>query len=175
MWKIAAIVVPCLVIAVLLLAATQSDTFRVQRRATIRATPEKVFLYLNDLHQWSAWSPYDALDPQMKRAFSGAAAGRGAVLDWDGNSKAGTGRLEIIESSPPHRVAMRVDMAKPFAAHNTVEFTLVANGEQTDVTWAMSGPNPYFGKVMHLFGIMDRLLGKEFETGLANLKTIAER
>jgi uncharacterized protein YndB with AHSA1/START domain len=175
MWKFVAVGLLCVVVAVLVLAAFRSDTFRVQRTATIAATPERLFSYLNDLHQWSAWSPYDALDPQMKRTFSGAAQGPGAVFEWQGNSKAGTGRMEITESSAPHRVVIKLDMAKPFEAHNIVEFTLVPRGEQTDVTWAMSGPNPYFGKVMGLFGIMDRLLGKEFETGLANLGAVAAR
>jgi uncharacterized protein YndB with AHSA1/START domain len=175
MWKIAAIIVLGLITGVLLFAATRPDTFRVQRSATINATPEKLFAYINDLHQWSAWSPYEALDPQMKRTFSGAAVGPGSAFDWEGNSKAGAGRMEITESSAPHRVAIRLDLAKPFEAHNQVEFTLIGKGGQTDVTWAMTGPNPYFGKIMEVFGMMDRLLGKEFETGLANLKAVAER
>jgi hypothetical protein len=173
MWKFIAIVLIGVAI-VLLIAATQSSTFRVQRTAIIRARPEKVFSYINDLHQWRAWSPYDAHDPQMKRVFSGANDGPGAVLEWAGNRKAGTGRLEITGSSSPNRVAMKLDLTQPLEAHNRLEFTLVPRGAFTEVTWAMTGPNPFFGKIMQVFGIMDRILGKEFDTGLAHLKAVAE-
>jgi carbon monoxide dehydrogenase subunit G len=174
MLKIIALVVVVLVAAVLIYAATKPDTFRVQRSASIKAPPEKIFPLINDLHSWGAWSPYEKKDPAMKKTYSGAANGLGAVYEWEGNKDIGKGRMEIAESSPPSRVMMKLDFVKPFEAHNIVEFTLEPNGDSTDVTWAIHGPSPYMSKVMCLFFDMDSMVGKDFETGLANLKTVAE-
>ena len=111
----------------------------------------------------------------MKRAYSGAASGQGAMYAWDGNKEVGSGNIEITQSSPPSKVTMRLNMIKPFDAHNIVEFTLQPQGGATNVTWAMHGPSPYISKVIGLFCSMDRMIGKDFETGLANLKTVAEK
>jgi len=175
MIKIIALVVVVLVAALLIFAATKPDTFRVQREASIKAPPEKIFAQINDLHRWGSWSPWEKLDPAMKRTHSGATQGKGAVYEWDGNHNVGKGRMEITDTSPPSKVVIKLDFVKPFEAHNIAEFTLEVNGDFTNVTWAMHGPNPYLAKVVHTIFSMDRMVGKQFETGLANLKTIAEQ
>lgn len=171
---IASIVV-ILLAALLGFAATRPDTFRVQRTAQINAPPEKIFPFINDLHQWSAWSPYERKDPAMKKTLTGAANGPGAAYAWDGNNEVGQGRMEITAATPPSAVTLKLDFAKPFEAHNLVEFTLAPDGEATNVTWAMHGPSPYIAKLMGLFFSMDKMVGTDFESGLANLKTVAER
>lgn len=175
---IAVVVVLLLVVgigAVLAFAATKPDTFRVERRTSIKAPPEKIFAFLNDFHRYEAWSPYEKLDPAMKRTYSGTANGRGAVYVWESNGKAGVGRMEIADASPPSKVRINLDFVKPFEASNVVEFTLEPRGDLTNVTWAMHGPSPFFAKVMHVFFNMDSMVGKDFETGLANLKALMEK
>jgi uncharacterized protein YndB with AHSA1/START domain len=175
MVKIIAVIVVVLIAALLIFAATKPDTFRVQRSASIKAPPEKIFALINNVHSWGSWSPWEKMDPAMKRTHSGAANGKGAVYEWEGNNKVGKGRMEITETSPPSRVTIKLDFIKPFEAHNIAEFTLDATGGSTNVTWAMHGPSPYIAKVMHVFFNMDSMVGKNFETGLTNLKTIAEK
>jgi len=170
------IVVVVLIGALLAYAATRPDTFRVERVATIKAPPEKVFALINDLRRWESWSPWEKKDPAMRRSFGGdATSGRGAAYAWEGNSDVGQGRMEIAESVAPSRVRIRLDFVKPFEAHNLVEFTLEPGGDSTNVTWAMHGPNAYLAKVMQVFFSMDKMVGKDFETGLANLKALAEK
>ena len=173
MFKIIAIAVVVLIAALLAFAATRPDTFRVQRTTSIKAPPEKIFALLNDFHSWSAWSPWEKMDPAMKRSYSGATSGEGAVYEWEGNSKVGKGRMEIADASPS-KVTVNLDFLKPFEAHNVAEFTLRSKGDSTDVTWTMHGPNLYISKVMSVFVSMDKMIGKDFENGLANLKTLAE-
>jgi uncharacterized protein YndB with AHSA1/START domain len=172
---IVAVVLLVAVAAILVLAAMKPDTFRVVRSTTVKAPPEKIFPLIADFRAWSAWSPWEKRDPALKRSYGGSASGKGAVYEWEGNSKVGRGRMEIIDAPPPSRVAIKLDFLKPFEAHNTAEFTLTPRGNTTDVTWAMHGPNLFIGKVMSLFVSMDRMIGKDFETGLANLKAEAER
>jgi uncharacterized protein YndB with AHSA1/START domain len=160
--------------AVLVFGATQPDSYGLQRVITIGAAPEKVFALLVDFRHWPRWSPFESLDPAMKRTYSGAASGPGAVYEWNGNGRAGEGRMEITEASPPSRATIKVDFLRPFVAHNENRFTLEAQGGSTKVTWAMSGTRPYVLKVMSLFVSPDKLLGKHFETGLANLKAAVE-
>src|SRR5882672_5012099 len=174
MLKKIAIVVVVLIAGVLAYSATKPDTFRVQRSTSIKAPPEKIAAALSDFHGWEAWSPWEKMDPAMKRSYSGAAKGKGAAYAWEGNSKVGQGRMEITEAAPS-RVAMDLDFVKPFEAHNKVVFTLTPKGDTTEVTWAMQGPVPYPAKVMHVFVDMDSMVGKQFETGLANLKAISEK
>jgi carbon monoxide dehydrogenase subunit G len=174
MLKIIAIAVVVLVAAVLLFAATRPDNFSVQRTTSIKAPPEKIFALINDLHRWGSWSPWEKMDPEMKRTYSGAASGKGAVYAWQGNSKVGGGRMEISDTSPPSKITIRLDFVKPIEGHNTAEFTLEPKGDFTNVTWTMYGPTSYIAKVMGIFVSMDKMIGKEFETGLANLKTVAE-
>jgi uncharacterized protein YndB with AHSA1/START domain len=175
MFKKIAIVVVVLVAALLAFAATKPDTFRVERSATIKAPPEKIFPLLNDFQRWETWSPWEKKDPAMKRTFSVVSGGKGAVYSWEGNKEVGQGRMEISDSVPPSRLAIKLDFLKPFEAHNMVEFTLAPQGDATSVTWAMQGPSPYFMKIMHVFLDMDSMVGKDFEAGLANLKAVAEK
>jgi hypothetical protein len=169
------IVAVVLLAALFIYAATRPDVFRVHRVANIKAPPEKIVPLINDLHGFGSWSPYEKLDPAMKRTFSGAPSGKGAVYEWDGDKNVGQGRMEISDTSPPSKVTIRLDFLRPFEAHNMVEFTLAAKGDYTDVTWAMQGPVPYPAKVIHVFFDMDSMVGKDFETGLANLKSISEK
>jgi uncharacterized protein YndB with AHSA1/START domain len=175
MLKTIAIGIVVLVAAVLIVAATRPDTFRVERTAAIKATPEKIFPFLNDFHKGQEWSPYEKKDPAMKRTYSGAASGKGSLYGFEGNKEVGTGRLEIIESVPPSRVVISLDMQKPFEGHNIIEYTLEPKGDGTNFTWAIHGPLSYPGKVMCLFVNMDKMMGKDFEAGIANLKTIVEK
>ena len=174
---IALIVVVVLVVALAALlgfAATRPDTFRVQRQASIKDPPEKIFALVNDFDKWSSWSPYEKRDPAMQRTRSGAATGKGAVYEWDGNNKVGKGRMEITDTSAPYKVMIKLDFFRPFEGHNVAEFTLEAKDGATNVTWAMYGPAAYIGKVMGIFFSMDSMIGKDFATGLANLKALCE-
>jgi uncharacterized protein YndB with AHSA1/START domain len=175
MFKYIGIAVVVVIAAVLALAATRPDTFRVERSTTIKAPPEKVYALIDDFHQWQQWSPWERLDPAMKRQHGGAPKGKGALYGWEGNKEVGKGQMEITEATPPSRVVIKLDFLAPFEAHNTAEFVLAPQGDATTVTWAMSGPNLFIGKVMSLFASMDRLVGKDFERGLANLKAVAEK
>jgi uncharacterized protein YndB with AHSA1/START domain len=172
---VVAVLLVLVVAAVLVLAATKPDAFRVERTATIKAPPEKIFALINDLHGWGAWSPYEKKDPAMKRTFSGAASGKGAIYEWDGNKNVGKGRMEITETSPPSRIRIKLDFISPFEGHNAAEFTMAPKGDATSVTWAMDGPAPFISKVMQVFLNFDSMIGKDFEEGLANLKTLAEK
>jgi uncharacterized protein YndB with AHSA1/START domain len=163
------------VAAILIFATTKPDSFSVQRTATIKAPPEKIFPLINDYRSWMSWSPWEKKDPAMKRTYSGAASGKGSVYEWEGNKEIGQGRMEIAEVSPPSHVAIDMHFIKPFDSFSTAEFTLQPKGDSTDVTWSMHGPNAYISKIITIFVSMDKMIGKEFETGLANLKTIAER
>lgn len=161
--------------AVLIFAATRPNNFRIARTTRIDAAPEKIFPLINDYRSWAMWSPYEKMDLAMTKTFSGSATGVGSVYEWDGNKNIGKGRMEIIDASPSSRIAIKLDFFKPFEAHNTAEFTLVPQGGATDVTWAMHGPRPFMMKVMGLFFSMDKMVGGQFEEGLANLKSVAER
>ena len=175
MLKKIALVIVALIAVVLIYASTRPDSFSVQRSATIKAPPEKVFALINDFHNWPAWSPWEKLDPAMKRTHSGAAAGQGAVYAWLGNSDVGEGRMEITESVPSSKVGIKLDFITPFESKNTTLFTLQPQGDSTQVAWLMQGPAPYVTKLMTVFVSMDKMIGKDFEAGLANLKANAEK
>ena len=160
-----------LVAGILGFAATRSDKYRVDRSARIDAPPDKVFALLNDFRQWPKWSPWEELDPDMNRTHSGATSGKGAIYEWNGNKKVGQGRMEITESVPSQKLALKLDFIKPFEAHNVTEFTLTPQGSGTDLNWAMIGSKPYMMKVMGLFMNLDNMVGRDFEKGLAKLKT----
>ena len=168
------IVVALAIAAVLVLASRKPDTFRVQRSASIDAAPEKIFPLISDFHQWRTWSPWEERDPDLQRSFSGAASGKGAVYQWQGNRNVGSGRMEILDAPLAQRVVIKLDFLKPFEAHNTAEFTLTPQGRSTNVIWLMHGPAPLMSKVMQLFMNMDEMIGKDFAAGLANLKRVAE-
>jgi hypothetical protein len=163
------------VIALLAFAATRPDTFRVQRSIRILVPAEKVFAFLVDFRRWSAWSPWEGRDPGMKRSLSGAQTGKGSVYEWSGNSKVGQGRMEIVEATAPSSMRVQLDFLKPFEAHNMAEFVLSPDGGSTDVTWAMYGPSPFISRLMGVFMSMDRMVGRDFEAGLASLKAAAEK
>jgi uncharacterized protein YndB with AHSA1/START domain len=175
MIKTIAIVLGLLIAALLIYAATKPDSFRIERSTTIKAPPEKVFALINDFHQWEAWSPWEKIDPALKRTYSGAPSGKGAVYEWDGNKEIGQGRMEITESTPASKVALKLDFVKPFEAHNMVDFTLATQGDSTTVTQAMYGPSPYISKLMTTFFSMEKMVGGKYEEGLANLKVLAEK
>jgi uncharacterized protein YndB with AHSA1/START domain len=178
MFEVIAIIAVVLAVAiaiVLILAATKPDTFEVRRAATVKAPPEKIFAAISDFHQWGSWSPWENKDPAMQRSYGGAASGRGAVYAWEGNKNVGSGRMEILEASPPSKIVIKLDFLKPFEAHNTAEFTMLPQGNATSITWLMHGPASFMVKVMHVFINMDRMVGKDFEAGLANLKRLAEK
>jgi len=159
---------------VLVLAAMQPDQFRVQRSAAINAPPEKIFPLISDLKAWTAWSPFEK-DAAMKRTYSPSTSGKGAAYAWDGNSQVGAGNVLITDAPAPSRVSLNLNMVRPLEVHNAVDFTLTPAGESTTVTWAMRGEVPYFAKVIHVFMNMDKMVGGEFEKGLANIKAIAEK
>lgn len=174
MFKIIAITVIVLIVGVLIVAAMQSNTFRIQRSVSIKAAPERIFPFLNDFEKAMAWSPYEQKDPDMKRRFDGATGGKGAVYEFEGNKDVGAGRIEIIESVPYEKVTLRLDMLKPMKASNTVEYRLESKGGATEVTWAMHGEAPLISRVVCLFLNMDKMVGGDFEKGLASLKSLVE-
>ncbi len=175
MLKIIAIILVVAVAGVLILAATKPDTMHVERSIAIKAPAAKIFPFINDYKQWTAWSPYETKDPGMKRTYGAITAGKGAEYAWEGNKEVGQGSMQIEDSQPPGRVDIRLDFVKPFEAHNKVAFTLLPEGDSTKVTWAMDCPSPYFAKLMQVFFNMDNMVGKDFEAGLANLKAVAEK
>ena len=168
-------VVVVLLAGLLIYAATRPDTFRVERSTVIKTLPGQIFPLINDFHQWKLWSPWEKIDPAAKITFSGSNNGLGAIYEWDGNKDAGQGRMEIIESSSPSKVVLKIDFIKPFEGHNTIDFTLVPHGDTTTVTQAMYGPSPFLSKLMGLFFSIDKMVGEKYEEGLANLKAIAEK
>ena len=188
MLKILAIIVVVVLVVIagiLVYASTRPDSFRVQRSASIKAPPQKIFPLIDDLKAWAGWSPYEKKDPAMKRTFTGEQSGKGAVYEWDGNAQVGKGRIEITEASAPSSVTIKLDMIKPMEGHNIVNFTLEPRGgatpaastevTSTQVTWAMRGSCAYMAKLLGLFLDMDKMIGKDFEVGLGNLKTLAEK
>ena len=167
------LVIIAAIAGLLIYAATRPDSFRLERSTAIKAPTEKVHALIDDFHNWPSWSPWENKDPAMKRTYSGAPKGKGTVYDWDGNKNVGLGRMEITDSAPA-MIIIKLDFFKPFEAHNTAEFTLAQQGESTQVTWAMYGPSPFMAKLMGLFFNMEKMVGPDFEAGLANLKSAAE-
>jgi Polyketide cyclase / dehydrase and lipid transport len=170
---IVAIIIAVAIVAVLAYAATRPDAFQVQRTASIKAPPERIFPLIDDLHAHTTWSPFEK-DPNMKRTHSGAPRGKGAIYDWEGNSQVGSGRLAITDSTPS-KITMALDMFRPFKAHNTVEFSLQPNQGWTNVTWQMHGRQPFMAKLMSMFIDCDKMVGKQFEEGLGKMKALAEK
>ncbi len=175
MVKKIAVVIAILIAGILVYAATLPDTFRIERSTSIKAPPERIYPLINGFHRWEAWSPWEKIDPAIKRSYSGADSGKGAVYAWQGNKEIGQGRMEIIESTPSSIVVIKIDFIKPFEAHNTIEFTLERQGDAAKVTQAMYGPSPFVSRLVGLFCSMDKMVGKKFEEGLASLKMIVEK
>ncbi len=174
MLKLILILIVLAIIVILVYASTRPDTFRVERSASFKATPDKVFAQINDFHNWAAWSAWERMDPAMSKNFSGAASGVGAKYAWQGNNKVGQGSMEITESTPNSEVMVKLDFLSPMEAHNIAEFTIQPDGDGTRLTWAMYGPAPFISKLFGVFVNMDKMIGKDFEVSLANLKTVAE-
>ncbi|MDB5960588.1 MAG: polyketide cyclase [Massilia sp.] len=175
MFKKFALGVLAILIVILMMAAMKPNSFTISRSVAIDAPPEKIAALLTDFHQWQSWSPWEQLDPNMQRTFSGAARGVGAAYAWQGNKDVGRGRMEIIEAATPARTVVKLDFIEPFASNNVTTFTLVPAGRGTSVTWTMSGPMLFVSKLMTVFVSMDALIGKDFDKGLAQLKAAAEK
>jgi carbon monoxide dehydrogenase subunit G len=175
MLKKIALAVLAIIVVILGLAAMKPDTFSVKRTISIKAPPEKVAALITDFHQWGSWSPWEHLDPAMKRTFTGPASGKGAIYEWEGNKEVGKGRMEIMDASTPAKTVIKLDFLQPFESHNTTEFTLVPQGDMTNVSWDMTGPMPFISKIMSVFASMDSMIGKDFEKGLSNMKSVAEK
>jgi uncharacterized protein YndB with AHSA1/START domain len=175
MLKIVLLVIVVAIVAVLGFAATRPDSFVVKRTAVINAPPEKLVGLVQDFHQWGAWSPWEKMDPGMSRTYEGPAAGVGSAYAWSGNDKVGTGRMEIQKVVPAREVVFKLDFLKPFKASNTAEFVMTPTDAGTDLSWAMFGPSPLISKLMGVFMDMDKIVGKDFEAGLAALKREAEQ
>jgi hypothetical protein len=164
-----AAVLVVLVAAFLIFAATRPTDFRVARSRTLAAPPAAVHPYVNDFHKWPEWSPWEKLDPTMKKEYSGAPAGPGATYYWTGNNKVGEGRMTITDSRPPESVTLRLEFLRPWKAVNTTQFDLVPSGTGTNATWAMTGKNNFMAKAFGVFMPLDKLVGADFEKGLASL------
>ncbi|RKH66945.1 SRPBCC family protein [Corallococcus llansteffanensis] len=166
-----------LVAALLLLIgviATRPAHFSLSRTATVPGTPDIAFALVNDFHHWGEWSPWDKLDPNMKRVYGGAESGTGATYAWAGNDQAGEGRMTIEESKANESVRIKLEFIKPFAATNTTTFELKPAQDGVAVTWTMSGENNFMSKAFSLFMDMDKMVGKDFEAGLANMQNAAK-
>jgi hypothetical protein len=164
-----------LIIAIfLVIVALQPSDFHVERSATIAAPPAVAFAQVNDFHNWPAWSPWAKLDPACKYTYDGPASGRGASVAWAGNDEVGEGKMTILDSTPTELIRIKLEFVKPFAATNTAEFTFKPQGAQTNVNWAMFGQKNFMAKGMCLFMSMDKMVGKDFEKGLAQMKAVAE-
>ena len=168
------IVLVLAVIGFVFYASRKPNVFRIERSAVINAAPEKIFAALSDFAVWQRWSPWEGKDPAMARSLSGAAQGVGAIYAWQGNKNVGSGRMEIVRAEPSTTLVIKLDFFTPFEAHNMAEFTLIPEGQATRVVWAMSGPSPLMAKIMQTVCDMDKMVGKDFEAGLANLKRLVE-
>ena len=169
------IVLALILIGLLVLISLQPTEFRVIRTARISAAPAIVFDQINDFHKWEAWSPWAKLDPAAKNSFDGKSAGVGAIFAWSGNGKVGEGRMTITESRPSDLIRIKLEFLRPFKATNTTEFTFKPEGNQTAIAWSMAGRNNFMSKAMGLFMNCDKMVGGQFETGLANLRAVAEQ
>jgi Polyketide cyclase / dehydrase and lipid transport len=173
--------IAAIIAVVLAYAATQPDRFQVQRSTSIKASADKIFPLISNLQAFNTWNPYDKKDPNIKGTYSGPVSGKGASYGFE-SPKVGTGRIEILDTESPAKVIMRLTMIKPLEADNRVTFTLEPQGEVTQVTskvttkvtWVMEGAVPFVGKIIHLIFNIDKMVGNDFETGLAELKSLAE-
>lgn len=174
MLKKAAIALLLVAVIFIAVVASRPSHFHIERSARTTAPPDVVFGFINDFHRWSIWSPWEKLDPDLKREYSGAPHGKGAVYDWTGNDEVGTGSMRIIESEPPRTVAIALEFEKPFEASNAALFSVNPDGAGSRVTWGMDGESNFMFKAVGLFMNMDEMVGKDFEAGLENLARAAE-
>lgn len=170
----AALAIAVLIAGFLIYASTKPNSFRYARTQRIHAVPEAIAPLISDFRNWAQWSPYEHRDPALKRTFEGPASGTGAVYGWNGNKNVGSGRMEILDATP-NKITIKLDFYAPFKANNIAEFSLVPHGNATEVTWAMSGPTPFIGKIMATLIDCDKMCGNDFAAGLATMKDVAER
>jgi len=168
------IVLAVAIVGFIAVVAMQPAESRVTRSAPVSAPPPAVFAQVNDLRNWDAWSPWAKLDPAAKATFEGPPAGTGAAFAWSGNNKLGEGRMTITESRPNELIRFRLEFVRPFKATNTAEFTFRPESGQTVVTWSMSGTNNFMAKAVGLFINCDRMVGGQFEQGLASMRAVVE-
>ena len=162
-------------IVIFVLASKQPDDFRITRSGDIPAPASTIFPHVNSLHRWDTWSPWAKLDPNAKNSFEGAEEGVGAKMSWAGNNKVGVGSMTITESRPNDYIQFKLEFLKPMTATNISEFTFKPEGDQTSITWSMKGTNNFMAKVMNLFINCDKMVGGQFEKGLASLKEVVEK
>ena len=172
MLKKIALVLVAIVAALAGFIATRPAEFRITRSRTIAALPDVVHAHVNDFHKWPDWSPWEKLDPAMKREVAGAPAGTGATYHWLGNNDVGEGRMTITNSRAPHSITIRLEFIKPYASTSTTQFDFAPSGSGTNVTWTMTGQHNFVSKAMCLIMDMDKMVGPDFEKGLANLDTV---
>ena len=168
------IALAAIVVVFVIVVAIQPSEFRVVRRATISAPAPAVFAQVNDFHNWEAWSPWAKRDPAATATFEGSSAGTGAIFRWAGNHEVGEGSMTITESRPSDLIRITLEFLKPFRATNTAEFTFMSEGNQTVVTWNMVGKSNFIAKAVHLFMNIDKMVGGDFEKGLAQMKSVVE-
>lgn len=168
------VAIAVIVVVLVIVVALQPSEFRVARSTTISAPPAAVFAQVNDFHRWEAWNPWGKMDPAMKQTYEGAPSGVGAVYAWAGNNEVGEGRMTITESRPSDLIRINMEFLKPFAANSTAEFTFKPEGNQTAVTWSMTGAKNFMAKAIHLFMNMDKMIGGQFDKGLADMKRLVE-
>lgn len=175
MWKIILIAIPIIVVIFLFIVAMQPSEYRVTRSIAITAPPAVIFPHVNELKKWAAWNPWEKIDPNMKLTYEGPESGTGAAYSWVGNKDVGEGRMTITESQPNTRIQFKLEFFKPMAGVSAAEFTFKPlDDHQTDVTWAMRGQNNFIGKAFCIFMNMDKMIGGQFEKGLADLKSVVE-
>jgi hypothetical protein len=174
MWKIILMAVAVIVVVFIILVATRPSDFRVTRTGRMMASVGLVFENVNDLHKWENWSPWAKIDPNAKSTFSGSPSGPGASMAWEGNNKVGAGRMTIADARPNDVIHLNLEFLRPFKANNLAEFTFKSEGNQTVVTWTMSGKNNFVGKTFSLFVDCDKMVGKDFEKGLASLNSVTQ-
>jgi hypothetical protein len=171
-WSLAAIA--AIIVVFLVVVAMQPADFKVERSATMRAPAPAAFAQVNDFQNWRAWSPWEKVDPQLKRQYQGPKAGTGAVYAWQGNKDVGEGRMTITESKPAELVRIKLEFFQPFAATNQADFTFRPAADGTTVTWTMTGQNNFVSKAMCMFVNMDKMVGGMFEQGLTQMKSVVE-
>jgi hypothetical protein len=166
--------IAAVVVLFIIVVETRPSTFHIERSISMAASPQNAFAQVNDFHAWAAWSPWEKLDPQMKKTFEGPPSGVGSMYEWTGNDKVGEGKMTIEKSTAPSLVGIKLQFIKPFAATNTATFTFSPASEGTKATWSMDGENNFIGKAFSMFMDMDKMVGGDFERGLASMKTVAE-
>lgn len=169
------VIVLLLILVLVIFAMTKPNEFSIRRSISIHAPPERVYALIADFRQWAKWSPWEKLDASMRKTWSGAEAGTGAVYEWEGNKQVGVGRMEILDAASPSMIDIKLSFFRPFRAENRTLFTLTPAGDGTNVTWDMSGVNNLMFKIMGIVMNMDKMVGRDFEKGLSAMKAEAEK